>query len=102
MRLQLETLLAEKSRLANENANLARENQCLNQLVAYHQLNSEDISASYEDLIRGMSLDFSSPTSPIREDQLTEDDDEGALPPSAPKDIIGISTSLDALFEEEQ
>lgn len=54
--------MAEKSRLANENANLMRENQCLHQLVEYHQLTSLDISASYEEqVIRGMCLDFSSP-----------------------------------------
>nr|GFC30762.1 hypothetical protein [Tanacetum cinerariifolium] len=40
VRLQLEALLAEKSRLANDNANLTRENQCLRQLVEYHQLTS--------------------------------------------------------------
>lgn len=102
MRLQLETLLAEKSRLASENANLVRENQCLSQLVTYHQLNSQDLSASYEEFIRGMCLDFSSPSSPIAEDQLIEDDNEGTLLPSAPKDITGISASLDALFEKEQ
>ncbi|OWM77874.1 hypothetical protein CDL15_Pgr018443 [Punica granatum] len=97
VRLQLETLLAEKSRLANENANLIRENQCLNQLVTYHQLNSQDLSASYEEFIHGMCLDFSSPTSPI-----AEDDEERALRGSSPKDIFGISASLDELFEQEQ
>ncbi|XP_021846972.2 uncharacterized protein [Spinacia oleracea] len=62
VRLQLEALLAEKSRLATENANLTRENQCLRQLVEYHQFASEDLSASYEKAILGLSLDFSSPT----------------------------------------
>ncbi|KAG1355400.1 hypothetical protein COCNU_07G015120 [Cocos nucifera] len=39
-----------------------RENQCLHQLVEYHQLTSQDISASYEEqVIRGTCLDFSSP-----------------------------------------
>lgn len=59
----MEALLAEKSRLANENANLIRENQCLHQLVEYHQLtNSQDLSSpSYEQVIQGMRLDFSSP-----------------------------------------
>lgn len=47
--------MAEKSRLANENANLLRENQCLHQLVEYHKLISQDLSTSYE------GLDFSSP-----------------------------------------
>ncbi|XP_010685627.2 uncharacterized protein LOC104900010 [Beta vulgaris subsp. vulgaris] len=62
VRLQFEALLAEKSRLATENANLTRENQCLRQLVEYHQFASEDLSASYEQaLIQGLCLDFSSP-----------------------------------------
>ncbi|GAV89504.1 LOW QUALITY PROTEIN: hypothetical protein CFOL_v3_32918, partial [Cephalotus follicularis] len=54
--LQLEELLSEKSRLANENANLIRENQCLQQLVEYHQIISQDLSASYEQVIQGMCL----------------------------------------------
>ncbi|KAF2314879.1 hypothetical protein GH714_037036 [Hevea brasiliensis] len=68
MRLQMEALLAEKSRLANENTNLIRENQCLHQLVEYHQLTSQDLSASYEQLIQGMCLDFSSPSPSIKEE----------------------------------
>lgn len=61
VRLQLEALLAEKSRLATENANLTRENRCLRQLVEYHQFTSQDLSASYEQVIQGICLDFSSP-----------------------------------------
>lgn len=75
MRLQLEALLAEKSRLANENANLVRENQCLHQLVEYHQLASQDLSESYEHVIQGMQLDFSSPPPTIAEE--TRDDEDG-------------------------
>uniref|UniRef100_A0A7N0TV01 Uncharacterized protein n=1 Tax=Kalanchoe fedtschenkoi TaxID=63787 RepID=A0A7N0TV01_KALFE len=63
VRLQLEALLSEKSRLANENANLSRENQCLRQLVEYHQATSQDLSATYEEVINGICLDFSSPPS---------------------------------------
>ncbi|KAG4916089.1 hypothetical protein JHK87_053646 [Glycine soja] len=69
VRLQLEALLAEKSRLANENANLVRENQCLHQLVEYHQLASQDLSdESYEHALQGMYLDFSSPPPTIPEE----------------------------------
>lgn len=64
VRLQLEALLAEKSRLANENANLTRENQCLRQLVEYHQaITSQDLSDTYEEVMNGICLDFSSPPS---------------------------------------
>ncbi|XP_030486728.2 uncharacterized protein LOC115703628 [Cannabis sativa] len=77
VRLQLETLLAEKSRLANENANLVRENQCLNQLVEYHQLASEDFS-SYEQVVQGMCLDFSSPPRLVPGDhEQSTDEDHG-------------------------
>ncbi|GFP92284.1 hypothetical protein PHJA_001372500 [Phtheirospermum japonicum] len=93
VRLQLEVLLAEKSRLANENANLKRENQSLNQLVEYHQLTSQDLSASYENLIVGLGLDFSSPTG--------TDDGEPLRTPKA-ADILGFSKSLDQCFGEEQ
>ncbi|KAI3678930.1 hypothetical protein L6452_38234 [Arctium lappa] len=77
VRLQLEALLAEKSRLANDNANLTRENQCLRQLVEYHQLTSrqeEDdvVEEDYEDVIRGVCLDFSSPP-PRMPENLAED-----------------------------
>lgn len=80
MRLQLEALLGEKARLANENANLMRENQCLHQLVEYHQHTSEDLSESYEQVIQGMCLDFSSPPRTIdEEDDNDVDDDEDSV-----------------------
>ena len=43
VRLQLETLLAEKSCLAQENSNYARENWFLHEVVEYHQLNMQDV-----------------------------------------------------------
>lgn len=97
MRLQLEALLAEKSRLANENANLVRENQCLHQLVEYHQITSQDLSASYEEAIKGMCLDFSSPL----EEELSDEDELDTRKHSG-HDTSGISTSLDKSFAEEQ
>lgn len=51
--------MAEKSRLAQENADLTRENRSLHQLVEYHQLTSQDLTASFE-AIEGLYLDFSS------------------------------------------
>ncbi|KAL7151392.1 hypothetical protein ABFS83_04G027800 [Erythranthe nasuta] len=97
VRLQLETLLAEKSRLANENANLTRENQSLLQLVEYHQLTTHDLSASYENLIRGMGLDFSSPP-----ENAADDDDERQPLRTSHADILGFSKSLDECFDEEE
>ncbi|KAG9449653.1 hypothetical protein H6P81_009618 [Aristolochia fimbriata] len=80
VRLQLEALLAEKSRLANENANLTRENQCLHQLVEYHQLTTQDLSESYEQ-VRGLCLDFSSPSFDRVRKHDGDDDEEGLHTP---------------------
>ncbi|KAH7577534.1 hypothetical protein ACOSP7_001536 [Xanthoceras sorbifolium] len=104
VRLQLEALLAEKSRLANDNSNLIRENQCLHQLVEYHQITSQDLSASYEEAIRGMCLDFSSPSSAIAEEPENVDDDNADFVSlqTPQKNIFGLSTSLDDCFQEEQ
>ncbi|CAL0324297.1 unnamed protein product [Lupinus luteus] len=43
IRLQLETLLAEKARLANENETYSRENRFLREIVEYHQLSMQDV-----------------------------------------------------------
>ncbi|XP_062230384.1 uncharacterized protein LOC133928139 [Phragmites australis] len=43
IRQQLETLLVEKARLANENTVYARENRFLREIVEYHQLNMQDV-----------------------------------------------------------
>ncbi|CAB4291701.1 unnamed protein product [Prunus armeniaca] len=90
VRLQLEALLAEKSRLANENANLVRENQCLNQLVEYHQLTSHDVSASYEQVIQGLCIDFSSPPRPIAE-EANEDDGDNEVSQTPQTNLFGFS-----------
>jgi hypothetical protein len=52
VRLQLETLLAEKQRLQQENANYARENQMLHEVVEYHQIefNEEEMSADGQEV----------------------------------------------------
>ncbi|XP_059625177.1 uncharacterized protein LOC132268337 [Cornus florida] len=98
VRLQLEALLAEKSRLANENANLTRENQCLHQLVEYHQLTSQDLSETYEHIIRGTCLDFSSPPPSIPE----EDGDEVLTKTPKGGERFGLSTSLNEFYCQEQ
>ncbi|OMO77709.1 hypothetical protein CCACVL1_14865 [Corchorus capsularis] len=103
VRLQLEALLAEKSRLANENANLVRENQCLHQLVEYHQMTSQDLSASYEEVLRGMCLDFSSPIAEEDEEINGDcDDAENCVKQTTRTDILGLSTSLDKYFDEDK
>lgn len=104
MRLQLEALLAEKSRLANENANLIRENQCLHQLVEYHQLTSQDLSASYEQVIQGLCLDFSSPPPPIPEEATDKDhEDSDTEGPQTPRsNLFGFSASDSEDQHEEQ
>jgi hypothetical protein len=43
IRHQLETLLAEKARLANENETYSRENRFLREIVEYHQLTMQDV-----------------------------------------------------------
>uniref|UniRef100_A0A0D9WHT7 Uncharacterized protein n=1 Tax=Leersia perrieri TaxID=77586 RepID=A0A0D9WHT7_9ORYZ len=43
IRQQLETLLAEKARLANDNTVYARENRFLREIVEFHQLNMQDV-----------------------------------------------------------
>lgn len=43
IRFQLETLLAEKGRLAHENSVYARENLFLREIVEYHQLTMQDV-----------------------------------------------------------
>lgn len=96
--------MAEKSRLANENANLTRENQCLHQLVEYHQLTSQDFCASYEQVIQGMCLDFSSPPPPIPE-EVTDEDPEDAdteCPQTPPSNLFGFSISHNESHHEEQ
>ncbi|EFJ13526.1 hypothetical protein SELMODRAFT_122121 [Selaginella moellendorffii] len=44
VRKQLEALVAEKSRLSQQNANYARENQFLHEVIEYHRLTMEDVS----------------------------------------------------------
>ncbi|AEE82231.1 hypothetical protein [Arabidopsis thaliana] len=91
VRLQLEVLLAEKARLANENANLVRENQCLHQMVEYHQITSQDLSPSYEQVVQGFCLDFSSP--------LPQYDDEEEEHETRARDV---SKALNESFEKAE
>jgi hypothetical protein len=75
IRLQLETLLAEKARLAHENSLYARENRFLREIVEYHQLTMQDVVYLDENieevtevnpLSRTLSTSPPSPNSPPR------------------------------------
>ncbi|CAN6337272.1 unnamed protein product [Urochloa humidicola] len=87
IRQQLETLLAEKARVANENTLYARENRFLREIVEYHQLNMQDVvnldDDDEEDDDYGIEEEH--------EDDLADDDDaeqvcqdRGASSPSHP------------------
>ncbi|KAJ8898843.1 hypothetical protein K2173_008152 [Erythroxylum novogranatense] len=80
IRLQLETLLAEKARLAHENSMYARENRFLREIVEYHQLtmqdvvyldeSSEEVTEVYP-LTKMLSITPPSPVSPTSPSELT-------------------------------
>ncbi|CAL4894105.1 unnamed protein product [Urochloa decumbens] len=71
IRQQLETLLAEKARVAHENTMYARENRFLREIVEYHQLNMQDVvnldDDDDEDDVYGIEEED--------EDDLADDDD---------------------------
>ena len=90
-------LLTEKARLANEDANLVRENQCLHQMVEYHQITSEDLSASYEQVVQGLCLDFSSPFAEID----YEHEEKGTAALDVSKSLIESFENAEEEEEEE-
>lgn len=51
IRLQLETLLAEKSRLAQENSTYARENRFPGEIVDFHQFSTTQDVVSFDDSV---------------------------------------------------
>ncbi|PKA60290.1 hypothetical protein AXF42_Ash008349 [Apostasia shenzhenica] len=69
IRLQLETLLAEKGRLAHENSMYARENRFLREIVEFHQLTMQDVmyleDAIDEDVSEAGNIQISSPNSSL-------------------------------------
>lgn len=72
-----------------------RENQCLYQLVEYHQLTSQDLTASYKQVIHGMCLDFSSPFGKTQSELGNKNDYGGNEAPCTPTDILGLFSSTD-------
>ncbi|XP_022722381.1 uncharacterized protein LOC111279665 isoform X2 [Durio zibethinus] len=81
IRLQLETLLAEKARLAHENSIYARENRFLREIVEYHQLTMQDVvylDEGAEEVTEVYPINFSYskrlsdyPTSPSEVEEVT-------------------------------
>ncbi|XP_073142839.1 uncharacterized protein [Henckelia pumila] len=66
IRLQLETLLAEKARLAQENSVYARENRFLREIVEYHQLTMQDVvyfDEGSEEVTEVYPINVTTPTS---------------------------------------
>ncbi|AET01109.1 hypothetical protein MtrunA17_Chr8g0334431 [Medicago truncatula] len=61
IRLQLETLLAEKARLASENEVYSRENRFLREIVEYHQLTMQDVMHFDESMEEDTDLDLYGP-----------------------------------------
>ncbi|KAL3531001.1 hypothetical protein ACH5RR_010323 [Cinchona calisaya] len=118
IRLQLETLLAEKARLAQENSIFARENRFLREIVEYHQLTmqdvvyldegSEEVTEVYPIRVPSasnlQSLGTSPPSLPLSSTfplppygatpQLTRDTSSHPLSSSEPKDIFQSVTPL--------
>ncbi|KAJ9185529.1 hypothetical protein P3X46_005155 [Hevea brasiliensis] len=94
IRLQLETLLAEKARLAHENSIFARENRFLREIVEYHQLTmqdvvyldegSEEVTEVYP-IAKMLSISPPSPVSPPLPSEIT-----ASASPPATKEIFPV------------
>ncbi|KAL2899730.1 hypothetical protein RDABS01_024812 [Bienertia sinuspersici] len=110
IRLQLETLLAEKARLAHENSIYARENRFLREIVEYHQLTmqdvvyldegAEEVTEVYPFPINDGKVLSSTPTSPTSTKFLPENSSLD-LPPEkkehtseVPKDVYNVISSF--------
>lgn len=89
IRLQLETLLAEKARLAHENSVYARENRFLREVVEYHQLTMQDVvyfDEANEEVTEVNPLNF--PPRPV----ITPSAASSSLPPEANLSMSSEST----------
>lgn len=102
IRLQLETLLAEKARLAHENSIYARENRFLREIVEYHQLTMQDVVYLDEGIeevtevypvpgmARMLSVSPPSPSSPrsLPEVSLVVNKETSPVPISFPPEVL--------------
>ncbi|KAM1467987.1 hypothetical protein ACFX13_033863 [Malus domestica] len=90
IRLQLETLLAEKARLANENSVYARENRFLREIVEYHQLTMQDVVYLEDDEEVTQLNPLTSPTGVSRMLSISP---PSSAPPSPPPEDSSSATS---------
>ncbi|KAL2333099.1 hypothetical protein Fmac_014312 [Flemingia macrophylla] len=103
IRLQLETLLAEKARLAHENSVYARENRFLREVVEYHQLTMQDVvyfDESNEEVTEVNPLNFP-PVPNVSLDSITPSATSLSLSPElnlgiSPELTKGISSGKDS------
>ncbi|KAG2691181.1 hypothetical protein I3760_09G224600 [Carya illinoinensis] len=121
IRLQLETLLAEKARLAHENSIYARENRFLREIVEYHQLTMQDVvyidegieevTEVYPGVSKMLSISPPSPTSPPSPSEVPpsvsppvmKESFPVPMPPQENKDVLGskVPQSLSTSVSEE-
>ncbi|KAK8926392.1 hypothetical protein KSP39_PZI018629 [Platanthera zijinensis] len=100
IRLQLETLLAEKGRLAHENSIYARENRFLREIVEYHQLTMQDLACLDESINVAADNDSLSPSrsasevlSPILSSPRTASTSNS---PHSPNSVVEPDSSINA------
>ncbi|XP_060216623.1 uncharacterized protein LOC132644086 isoform X1 [Lycium barbarum] len=95
IRLQLETLLAEKARLGQENSVLTRENRFLREIVEYHQLTMQDVvylDENSEEVTEVYPMKVVSP-------QLTKDISSHPVSSSEPKEVSCDVTSRSSFIQ---
>nr|XP_029123997.1 uncharacterized protein LOC105057373 [Elaeis guineensis]XP_029123998.1 uncharacterized protein LOC105057373 [Elaeis guineensis]XP_029123999.1 uncharacterized protein LOC105057373 [Elaeis guineensis] len=106
IRLQLETLLVEKARLAHENSVCAQENRFLREIVEYHQLTMQDViymDEGIEEVTEVYSIQIPSvspasgvlkapssllPTTPTSHDAPRSTADTQPPPPASPSFVV--------------
>lgn len=95
IRLQLETLLAEKARLGQENSVLTRENRFLREIVEYHQLTMQDLvylDETSEEVTEVYPIKVVSP-------QVAKDNSSHPVSSSEPKEVSCDVTSLSSFVQ---
>jgi len=105
IRLQLETLLAEKGRLASENEVYARENRFLREIVEYHQLSMQDVvylDEGMEEVAELYPIDTTCTTAPgVPRVQFPKSPRSPLNPGSQKKSIFSVTPQQHQQQEEE-